>query len=80
LTHDIELAVLMAVRMVVVSTRPARVVEEIRVPLAGRRDQLTTKESREFLQLRHRVFTAVRQEVKPVKPTAPRGESDRRSP
>ncbi|HEY3584291.1 MAG TPA: ABC transporter ATP-binding protein [Casimicrobiaceae bacterium] len=79
-THDIDEAVLMADRIVVLSTRPARVVEEIRVPLARPRDQLTTKESREFLQLRHRVFTAVRQEVKPVKPTAPRGESDRRSP
>jgi NitT/TauT family transport system ATP-binding protein len=79
-THDIDEAVLMADRIVVLSTRPARVVEDIRVPLARPRDQLTTKESREFLQLRHRVFTAVRQEVKPVKPTAPRGESDRRSP
>jgi NitT/TauT family transport system ATP-binding protein len=78
-THDIDEAVLMADRIVVLSTRPARVVEDIRVPLARPRDQLTTKESPEFLQLRHRVFTAVRQEVKPVKPSTPRGESDRRS-
>jgi NitT/TauT family transport system ATP-binding protein len=78
-THDIDEAVLMADRIVVLSTRPARVVEDIRVPLARPRDQLTTKESHEFLQLRHHVFTAVRQEVKPVKPSAPRGESDRRS-
>jgi NitT/TauT family transport system ATP-binding protein len=78
-THDIDEAVLMADRIVVLSTRPARVVEDIRVPLARPRDQLTTKESQEFLQLRHRVFTAVRQEVKPGKPTSPHGDSDRRS-
>jgi NitT/TauT family transport system ATP-binding protein len=62
-THDIDEAVLMADRIVVLSTRPARVVEEIRVALPRPRDQLATKESQEFLKLRHRVFTAVRQEV-----------------
>jgi NitT/TauT family transport system ATP-binding protein len=65
-THDIDEAVLMADRIVVLSTRPARVVEEIQVALPRPRDQLATKETREFLNLRHRVFTAVRQEVKPA--------------
>ena len=74
-THDIDEAVLMADRIVVLSTRPARVVEDIRVPLPRPRDQLATKESQEFLQLRHHVFTAVRQEVKPGKPTATRGDT-----
>jgi NitT/TauT family transport system ATP-binding protein len=69
-THDIDEAVFMADRIVVLSTRPARVVEDILVPLDRPRDQLATKESQEFLQLRHRVFTAVRQEVKTGKPTA----------
>jgi NitT/TauT family transport system ATP-binding protein len=69
-THDIDEAVFMADRIVVLSTRPARVVEDIPVPLDRPRDQLATKESQEFLQLRHRVFTAVRQEVKTGKPTA----------
>jgi NitT/TauT family transport system ATP-binding protein len=62
-THDIDEAVLMADRIVVLSTRPARVVKEIRVALPRPRDQLATKESPEFLKLRHQVFTAVRQEV-----------------
>jgi NitT/TauT family transport system ATP-binding protein len=65
-THDIDEAVLMADRVVVLSSRPARVVEEIRVALRRPRDQLATKESPDFLHLRHRVFTAVRQEVKPA--------------
>jgi NitT/TauT family transport system ATP-binding protein len=70
-THDIDEAVLMADRIVVLSTRPARVVEDIAVPLPRPRDQLATKESQAFLQLRHRVFTAVRHEVKPGTSTAP---------
>lgn len=59
-THDIDEAVFMADRIVVLSTRPARVVEEIKVDLPYPRDQLATKETPEFLRLRHRVYTLVR--------------------
>jgi len=62
-THDIDEAVFMADKVVVLSTRPARVVEEIAVNLPHPRDQLTTKESPEFLRLRHRVYTLVRQQA-----------------
>jgi NitT/TauT family transport system ATP-binding protein len=63
-THDIDEAVFMADKVVVLSTRPARVVEEIAIDLPHPRDQLTTKESPEFLRLRHRVYTLVRQQAK----------------
>jgi NitT/TauT family transport system ATP-binding protein len=63
-THDIDEAVLMADRVVVLSARPARVVEEIVIDLEQPRDQLTTKESKRFLELRHHVFTSVRQQAK----------------
>jgi len=66
-THDIDEAVLMADRVVVLSTMPASVVEEIDVNLARPRDQLTTKESPEFLKLRHQVFTSVRRQAQPSK-------------
>ncbi len=62
-THDIDEAVFMADRVVVLSTRPARVVEEIAIDLPRPRDQLVTKEAPEFLQLRHRVYTLVRQQA-----------------
>jgi NitT/TauT family transport system ATP-binding protein len=65
-THDIEEAVLMADRVVVLSARPARVVEEIVIDLEKPRDQLITKESQRFLELRHHVFTAVRRQAKPA--------------
>ena len=59
-THDIEEAVFMADKVVVLSTRPARVVEEIAVDLPRPRDQLATKELPEFLRLRHQVYASVR--------------------
>src|SRR5581483_9410391 len=65
-THDIEEAVFMADKVVVLSTRPAHVVEEIAVDLPRPRDQLTTKETPEFLRLRHRVYMLVRQQVQKI--------------
>ena len=62
-THDIDEAVFMADKVVVLSTRPARVVEEIEIDLPRPRDQLATKETPEFLHLRHRVYTLVRKQV-----------------
>ena len=63
-THDIDEAVFMADKVVVLSTRPARVVEEITIDLPRPRDQLVTKELPEFLRLRHHVYTLVRQQAK----------------
>jgi NitT/TauT family transport system ATP-binding protein len=65
-THDIDEAVFMADKVVVLSTRPARVVEEIEIDLPRPRDQLTTKETPEFLRLRHHVYMSVRQQTKPI--------------
>lgn len=64
-THDIDEAVFMADKVVILSTRPTRVVEEIEVDLPRPRDQLTTKETPEFLRLRHHVYTMVRKQAKP---------------
>lgn len=62
-THDIDEAVYMADKVVVLSTRPARVVEEIDIDLSRPRDQLITKELPEFLRLRHHVYTSVRRQA-----------------
>ncbi len=62
-THDIDEAVFMADKVVVLSMRPAHVVEEVKIDLPHPRDQLTTKESPEFLRLRHRVYTLVRRQA-----------------
>ena len=62
-THDIEEAVLMADRVLVLSSRPTRIAVEITVDLPRPRDQLTTREDPRFLQLRHRIFELVRHSV-----------------
>lgn len=63
-THDIEETVFMADKVVVLSTRPARVVEEIVLDLPRPRDQLATQELPEFLKRRHHVYASVRGQVR----------------
>jgi NitT/TauT family transport system ATP-binding protein len=59
-THDVDEAVYVADRVIVLSQRPTRIVEEIEVPLAKPRDQLATRESAEFLRIRHDVLSRIR--------------------
>ncbi len=59
-THDVEEAVYMGDRIVVLSNRPTRVVREIEVGLPRPRDQIETRESAPFLAIRHEVVTMIR--------------------
>jgi ABC-type nitrate/sulfonate/bicarbonate transport system ATPase subunit len=61
-THDVDEAVRLADRVVVLSQRPSRIVAEHRVPLARPRDEESML-SESFLELRRAVFRAVRAEV-----------------
>lgn len=72
-THDIDEAVFMADKVVILSTRPTRVVEEIDIDLPRPRNQLTTKETPEFLRLRHHVYTMVRKQAKSGTPEIANG-------
>ena len=47
-THDVDEAVYVADRVLVLSQRPTRIVEDIPVPLAKPRDQIETREDREI--------------------------------
>lgn len=60
-THDVDEAVYMADRVVVLSARPARVVREIAVSLPAPRDQIDTRERKEYLEIRHEVLSMIRQ-------------------
>lgn len=55
ITHDIDEAVYLADRIVVLSQRPTEVMDVIDVPLGRERSQLHTRSSREFAQIRGRV-------------------------
>lgn len=59
-THDVDEAVYMADRVIVLSQRPTRVLADLPVLLPKPRDQLATREDRRFLELRHEVITMIR--------------------
>jgi len=58
-THDIDEAVYLSDRILVLGGAPATVVHDIRVDLPRPRHQLATKELPEFLRLRRQVHNAV---------------------
>jgi NitT/TauT family transport system ATP-binding protein len=67
-THDIDESVYLADRVLVLSTSPASIVADLRVDLGADRDQITTRESETFVQLRGEVARMLRAE--PAKRTA----------
>jgi NitT/TauT family transport system ATP-binding protein len=62
-THDIDEAVYLADRVVVLSGSPSRVVQEIDVDLPDERDQIATKALPRFVELRSEVAQLIRRPV-----------------
>lgn len=58
-THDVDEAVYMADRVLVLGQQPSLIVEDVQVDLPQPRDQLLTKSMPEFIELRSRVLRAV---------------------
>ena len=61
-THDIEEAIYLADRVLVLSGRPSEIREEIRIDLERPRNQLTTKEDKRFIEYRHHIYTLIKEE------------------
>ncbi|RAN69533.1 ABC transporter [Bacillus sp. SRB_336] len=59
-THDIDEAVYLADRVLVLGKKPTQVVDLIETHLGKDRDQIVTKATREFAQLRTRVYEEIR--------------------
>ncbi|MCK9513264.1 MAG: ABC transporter ATP-binding protein [Pigmentiphaga sp.] len=66
ITHDVDEAIYMANRIIVLSNRPTKVVCEIDVDLPENRDQLETREDPTFLRIRHQVISLIRGMRTPV--------------
>jgi len=59
-THDVDEAVYLSGRVLVLSRRPARIVADIAVALARPRDQIATREHTEYLAIRHEILSLIR--------------------
>ncbi len=60
-THDLEEAIYLGDRVIALAPHPGRVAQVFDVSLPRPRDQLTTRETPEFLHLRHALFTFIRE-------------------
>lgn len=58
-THDIDEAVYLGQRVVVLSASPTRVAEDLAIDLPDTRDQLTTRADARFTELRSRVYAQI---------------------
>jgi NitT/TauT family transport system ATP-binding protein len=57
ITHDLEEAIYLGDRIIVLEANPGRVAADMRVDLGRPRNQLTTREDVRFLESRHRLFS-----------------------
>jgi NitT/TauT family transport system ATP-binding protein len=58
-THDIDEAVYMGQRVLVLSSSPTTVLEDVAIDLPAERDQLATRSSPRFAELRSRVYEQI---------------------
>lgn len=65
ITHDLEEAIYLGDRVVMLGRSPATVVESVRIELPRPRNQLTTREDGRFLAYRHRLFELLAHECGP---------------
>ena len=59
ITHDIDEAIFLADRVLVLSARPSTIIDEVVVDLPRPRDELATKADPRFLEYRRRVYDAI---------------------
>ncbi len=70
-THDIDEAVYLSDRVLVLAGSPATVADVIDVPLGTQRDQIATKERHEFAELRSQIYRLIRRPVSDESAAAP---------
>jgi ABC-type nitrate/sulfonate/bicarbonate transport system ATPase subunit len=64
-THDIDEAVYLGQRVVVLSSSPTYVLEDLAIDLPDKRDQLKTRSDTRFVDLRSHVYARIQQAKNP---------------
>jgi NitT/TauT family transport system ATP-binding protein len=62
-THDIDEAVYLADRVLVLSKSPSRIIADLAVPIGRPRDQVATRASNDFIRVRSQVAQLIRQRI-----------------
>jgi NitT/TauT family transport system ATP-binding protein len=65
-THDIDEAVYLGQRVIVLSSAPTTVVEDLAIDLPDERDQLTTRADPRFTELRTHVYARIKRSTTPL--------------
>jgi NitT/TauT family transport system ATP-binding protein len=65
ITHDIEEAIYLSDRILVLSRRPSRIVEEIEIRFPRPRDQVTTRSERRFMEIRNDIYRRIADRAEP---------------
>lgn len=63
ITHSIDEAIYLGQRIAIMTSRPGRIKQVIEVPAELRSDQEDVRSSPEFSQLRHQIWSLLREEV-----------------
>ncbi len=66
-THDIDESVYLGQRVVILSSSPTTVLEDLPVDLPEERDQLTTRSDPRFVELRAHVYSRIQKAKQPTK-------------
>ena len=59
ITHDIEEAIYLSDRILVLSRRPSEIVEELPIALSRPRDQEATRAAGDFMEMRNRIYRRI---------------------
>lgn len=67
-THDIEEAIYMSSRILVLGGKPSGIADDISISLTSPRDQLTTRADKRFLEYRERIYPQIRSTARRLQP------------
>jgi NitT/TauT family transport system ATP-binding protein len=76
-THDIDEAVYLGDRVVVLGGKPTTVIDNLVIELGENRDQIATRADPRFAELRTRVLTRIRGQVPDRQPSRTEPATDR---